>query len=143
MFEGRQLQVLARLASIGLSLGGWGAGLAADALTGRLASNQLARARQLRRALVWLGPAFIKVGQALSTRPDLAPKAYLDELAILQDALPGFADEEAFTTIEEQLGAPLASLFRCISPRPIAAASLGQVYKAELLDGRAVRGTPK
>ena len=85
-----------------------------------------------------LGPAFIKIGQALSTRPDLAPATYLDELSVLQDDLPGFPDGQAFAIVEEQLGQPLERLFASITPRPVAAASLGQVYKAVLPGGKPV-----
>eukprot|EP00850_Spirogloea_muscicola_P018939 SM000179S03411 [mRNA] locus=s179:170051:173945:+ [translate_table: standard] len=100
--------------------------------TGKLQERLRARARQLRRRLTVLGPTFVKVGQALSTRPDLCPQEYLEELAQLQDALPTFPDTEAFALIERELGAPLESLFSSISAQPIAAASLGQVYKATL-----------
>eukprot|EP00850_Spirogloea_muscicola_P016873 SM000140S00622 [mRNA] locus=s140:349317:356585:+ [translate_table: standard] len=100
--------------------------------TGKLQERLRARARQLRRRLTVLGPTFVKVGQALSTRPDLCPQEYLEELAQLQDALPTFPDTEAFVLIERELGAPLESLFSSISAQPIAAASLGQVYKATL-----------
>ncbi|WVZ97898.1 hypothetical protein U9M48_043401 [Paspalum notatum var. saurae] len=91
-----------------------------------------ARAVELRTILTRLGPTFVKIGQGLSTRPDLCPAEYLEELAELQDSLPTFPDEEAFTCIERELGFPMDSIYSAISPSPIAAASLGQVYKARL-----------
>ncbi|KAL5203245.1 hypothetical protein ABZP36_014197 [Zizania latifolia] len=91
-----------------------------------------ARAIELRTILTRLGPTFVKIGQGLSTRPDLCPPEYLEELSELQDSLPTFPDEEAFACIERELGSPLDSMYSSISPSPIAAASLGQVYKARL-----------
>jgi predicted unusual protein kinase regulating ubiquinone biosynthesis (AarF/ABC1/UbiB family) len=68
-----------------------------DALTGRLEANQQRRAVELRRLLSRLGPSFVKIGQALSARPDLLPKTYLDTLSDLQDRLPSFPNEIAHT----------------------------------------------
>lgn len=89
---------------------------------------------QLRLALIRLGPAFIKLGQTLSTRPDVLPPPICAELAKLQDQIPPFPTRAAFRAIETQLGAPIEKLFQEISPEPIAAASLGQVYKGEHAD---------
>ena len=132
------LRVAARVATISATLGGVGLSLALDYATGALPRTLPRRAVQLRRALTSLGPTFVKLGQALSTRPDLLPPAFLHELQELQDALPSFADARAFDLMEAELGAPLSSLFRRITPVPVAAASLGQVYRAELMDGTAV-----
>jgi predicted unusual protein kinase regulating ubiquinone biosynthesis (AarF/ABC1/UbiB family) len=96
------------------------------------------RAIQLRDTLTKLGPAFIKIGQALSTRPDLVPAIYLEELSKLQDQLPPFSNEIAFQFITEELGAPPSEIYAEMSDLPIAAASLGQVYKARLKTGEAV-----
>ncbi|KAE9450335.1 hypothetical protein C3L33_17780, partial [Rhododendron williamsianum] len=83
--------------------------------------------------LKYFWPWFIWVqAMGLSTRPDLCPPEYLEELSELQDALPTFPDAEAFSCIERELGLPLDSIYSSISPSPIAAASLGQVYKAQL-----------
>lgn len=90
------------------------------------------RAAELRRILVELGPAYIKIAQAVSSRPDLIPPSYLDELSLLQDRITPFSNEVALNTIEQELGLPLNQLFSEISPEPIAAASLGQVYRARL-----------
>ena len=100
--------------------------------------NKLKRATQLRQLLTRLGPTFIKVGQALSTRPDLIRKDYLDELVKLQDQLPPFDSAIAFQIIEAELGRPVADIFSQISPEPVAAASLGQVYRARLHSGEEV-----
>jgi len=82
-----------------------------------------------------LGPCFIKVGQALSTRPDLVRRDWLEQLTRLQDDLPAFDHQIALATIEAELGAPASELFAVFPYYPVAAASLGQVYKAQLGDG--------
>ncbi len=90
---------------------------------------------QLRRLLTHMGPTFIKVGQALSTRPDLIHKDFLVELTLLQDRLQPFPDDQAFDLIEAELGQPITEIYRDISPQPVAAASLGQVYHGHLWNG--------
>jgi predicted unusual protein kinase regulating ubiquinone biosynthesis (AarF/ABC1/UbiB family) len=96
------------------------------------------RAVQLRQILTRLGPTFIKVGQALSTRPDLVRKDFLEELVKLQDQLPPFPTPLAFSIIESELDRSIDEVFKTISPEPVAAASLGQVYKATLRSGEEV-----
>lgn len=96
------------------------------------------RAEQLRKILIRLGPTFIKVGQALSTRPDLIRKDFLDELVKLQDQLPPFPNEIAFAIVETELDRPISEIYRQISESPVAAASLGQVYRARLYSGEEV-----
>jgi predicted unusual protein kinase regulating ubiquinone biosynthesis (AarF/ABC1/UbiB family) len=91
-----------------------------------------------RQLLTRLGPAFIKIGQALSTRPDIVPPVFMDELSELQDQLPAFPNEIAFQFIREALGADPTAVYAEISAYPIAAASLGQVYKGRLRSGEAV-----
>lgn len=108
-----------------------------DVLTGNTVS-QPKLAEQLRRIITALGPTYIKVGQALSTRPDLVRVDFLEELTKLQDQLPPFANELAFSIIESELGKPVSSVYRTISEDPVAAASLGQVYKATLYSGEEV-----
>lgn len=100
--------------------------------------EQPKRAKELRQILTKLGPTYIKVGQALSTRPDLVRKDFLDELIKLQDQLPPFDNRIAFEIIESQLERPIDEVYQEFSPNPIAAASLGQVYKAKLYTGEAV-----
>ncbi|MGF1480971.1 MAG: ABC1 kinase family protein [Cyanophyceae cyanobacterium] len=109
-----------------------------DRWRGQTELQKFKRAKQLRKILTRLGPTFIKVGQALSTRPDLIRKDFLDELIKLQDQLPPFETKLAFAIVESELGQPLSELYREISPAPIAAASLGQVYRAFLHTGEEV-----
>jgi predicted unusual protein kinase regulating ubiquinone biosynthesis (AarF/ABC1/UbiB family) len=113
-------------------------GLWWDRCTGQSVQRQRRRAIQLRELLTQLGPAYIKIGQALSTRPDLVPACYLEELSKLQDQLPPFANEIAFQFIEEELGHPPSQLYAKLTAEPIAAASLGQVYKGQLKSGETV-----
>jgi predicted unusual protein kinase regulating ubiquinone biosynthesis (AarF/ABC1/UbiB family) len=109
-----------------------------DGLTGQAEAKQQSQAIHLREMLTNLGPAFIKIGQALSTRPDLVPPIYLEELTKLQDQLPPFPNEVAFQFIEEELGAPPDQVYAELSAHPIAAASLGQVYRGRLKTGEEV-----
>ncbi|HEY9707097.1 MAG TPA: AarF/UbiB family protein, partial [Oculatellaceae cyanobacterium] len=109
-----------------------------DEWSNRVEQNKLKRASHLRQILTDLGPTFIKVGQALSTRPDLVRKDFLDELIKLQDQLPPFDNAIAFSIIETELGRSIKELYRQISPNPVAAASLGQVYRAFLHTGEEV-----
>lgn len=96
------------------------------------------RSVKFRETLIHLGPFYIKLGQALSTRPDILPKVYCQELAKLQDQIPPFPTDVAIKSIESQLGMPVSKLFADISQEPVAAASLGQVYKAHLHSGELV-----
>lgn len=109
-----------------------------DEWLNKIEQNKLKRAVQLRQLLTRLGPTFIKVGQALSTRPDLIRKDFLDELVKLQDQLPAFDNALAFATIETELQRSVKDAFSEISPNPVAAASLGQVYRARLYNGEQV-----
>ena len=109
-----------------------------DRWTGKTKQNQQKRAKKIGSILTKLGPTYIKVGQALSTRPDLIRKDFLEELIKLQDQLPPFDTQEAFAVIESELGCSIEEAYREISPLPIAAASLGQVYRAVLHSGEEV-----
>ena len=109
-----------------------------DKWTKQEEANKYRRASELRQILTRLGPTFIKVGQALSTRPDLVRRDFLDELVKLQDQLPPFDNDIAFAIIETELGMSVEKAYREISPTPVAAASLGQVYKAILPTGEEV-----
>ena len=93
---------------------------------------------RLARKLVSLGPLFVKLGQILSTRPDLLPKAYVTRLAALQERAPQIDFETVRTVIETELGRPLDTAFASFEPTPVAAASLAQVHKASLADGTPV-----
>lgn len=99
---------------------------------------QRRRAVRLREVITRLGPAFIKVGQALSTRPDLVSPIYLEELTRLQDQLPPFDNDIAYQFIQEELGAHPDEIYSELTETPIAAASLGQVYKGRLKTGEQV-----
>lgn len=109
-----------------------------DQLRKQSEQNRPKRATQLRELLTHLGPTYIKVGQALSTRPDLIRKDFLEELTKLQDRLPPFANQTAFEIIERELGASISQIYLEISPHPVAAASLGQVYRGRLHSGEEV-----
>jgi ubiquinone biosynthesis protein len=91
---------------------------------------------RFRQLLEALGPTYVKFGQVLSNRPGLLPDALLEELALLQDRVPPFDTETAFTLLEEALKKPISELFAHIEKQPIASASIAQVYKAQLKDGR-------
>lgn len=109
-----------------------------DSLWGDSPEKELQRAIKLKQILTKLGPAYIKIGQALSTRPDLVPPIYLNELTQLQDQLPPFPNEIAYQFIQEELGDTPDNIYAEISPNPIAAASLGQVYRGRLKTGEEV-----
>jgi ubiquinone biosynthesis protein len=117
-------------------LGLEGAGLA-DA-GGEAAGDIQAKAKAFRERLVELGPAYIKLGQVLSTRPDLLPVPYIKELEHLQDDVPPLDFEQVEKTIEEELHARISKLFESFETQPLGSASLGQVHAAILRDGRSV-----
>jgi ubiquinone biosynthesis protein len=94
--------------------------------------------RRLRRALEDLGPTFIKFGQILSTRSDIMPPAYIEELSYLQDEVAPVSWDEARMVVESELGAPVEQLFTHVDPVPIASASLAQVHVASLVGGEEV-----
>jgi len=91
---------------------------------------------ELREMLTRLGPCFIKLGQAVSIRPDVLPSAFLFELQKLCDAVPSFPTKDAIEVIESELGVKVSDIFEGFDPEegPIAAASLGQVYRVKLVD---------
>merc|ERR1719424_817582 len=109
-------------------------GVLADTVSGNTEDMEVRRAAQLRDTITSLGPFFIKLGQALSIRPDvLSPRAMV-ELQQLCDKVPTFPSDIAMATIEKELGRPVDEIFSHIDAEPVAAASLGQVYKATLRD---------
>src|SRR5215470_1586196 len=96
------------------------------------------QAEWIHRRLLKLGPTFIKIGQSVSTRADLLPLAYVKELSKLQDSVPPFPHDEAMRIVERELGKPVNDLYAEMGSGPIAAASLGQVYRARLHSGETV-----
>jgi ubiquinone biosynthesis protein len=104
----------------------------------RPAPDRLTGPEHLRLALTELGPTFVKLGQVLSTRPDLLPADYVAELNKLQDTVPPFAYEAAAAIIAQELGRPVEALFAAFCREPLAAASLGQVHAATLPGGAQV-----
>jgi ubiquinone biosynthesis protein len=101
-------------------------------------NEKLTRAERVRMAIEELGPTYVKLGQVLSTRPDLIPVEFTKELSKLQDKVPSFSFGAVKKTIEEEFGKPLEALFASISETPFASASIGQVHRAQLEDGEMV-----
>lgn len=94
------------------------------------------QAEDLANALEELGPCFIKLGQLLSTRPDLLPPGYLQALSRLQDTIAPVSSAEVVQIVERELGAPLSAVFQTFDCEPLATASMAQVHRAVLCDGR-------
>ncbi|REJ50536.1 MAG: AarF/ABC1/UbiB kinase family protein [Microcystis wesenbergii TW10] len=110
-----------------------------DRLTGaNRGKKRQRRAKWLVDRLMNLGPTFIKIGQSLSTRADLIPLEYIEQLTKLQDRVPEFNSQEAIRVIETELGQTIDNLFESFTVSPLACASLGQVHRARLLSGEEV-----
>jgi hypothetical protein len=96
------------------------------------------QAKRLRAALEELGPTFCKLGQILSTRPDLLPVEFIEELATLQDNVPPLTEAQVVEVMERELGVPWEDVFDTIEPRPLAAGTIAQVHRASLATGEKV-----
>ena len=140
IYAGHPQRLLKRLWQTLVPIGLFLLGVGTDKVLGSLNDQQRARARarEFANLLVDLGPAFIKAGQALSTRPDIIPPVLLEELAQLQDQLPGFDSALAMACIEDDLGAPVDDIYESLEREPISAASLGQVHRGVLKNGQRV-----
>jgi predicted unusual protein kinase regulating ubiquinone biosynthesis (AarF/ABC1/UbiB family) len=140
LYAGHPQRLLRRLWQTLVPIGLYLLAVGMDRLSGALAQPERARARarECAELLAALGPAFIKAGQALSTRPDIVPPLLLDELAQLQDQLPGFDSRLAMACIEEDLGRPIEEIYAQLDREPISAASLGQVHRGVLHGGQRV-----
>ena len=115
-----------------------GAGLQAISRKRAERVSKLTRPQRLRMAFEELGPTYIKLGQILSSRPDLVPVDILQELARLQDAVPPFPFEDAKAVIESEFGVSAEELFDRLDQQPLASASIGQVHKGLTKDGEPV-----
>ena len=101
-------------------------------------TSRMTTPQRIRRVLEDLGPTFIKFGQVISTRPDLAPPELIRELAFLQEQVPPFSSDVAARALETELGQPVSELFAEFERDPFAAGSLGQVHRARHFDGTAL-----
>ena len=138
IYKKNPIRLLRRLWQTLLPIGLFLLGVGWEKLIGSLNKNErkIIRAKEFTQLLVDLGPAFIKAGQALSTRPDIVPPIVLEELAQLQDQLPGFDSKLAMACIEQDLEDKVENIFLEIDKEPISAASLGQVHQAKLKNGK-------
>jgi predicted unusual protein kinase regulating ubiquinone biosynthesis (AarF/ABC1/UbiB family) len=102
------------------------------------ATGRHRQAKRVRSALEELGPTFAKLGQILSTRPDLLPPEFIDELAQLQDHVPPLTEAEVVKVMEQELGVPWEDVFETIDPTPLAAGTIAEVHRASLADGTRV-----
>ena len=134
----RTTQVVSRLARHRRILSGmdWSAAPPVELTVANV--SEVAEAKAFAADLEALGPAFIKLGQSLSTRPDLVPAAYIDALDRIQDEVGPVETAVIEKIIEEELGAKISRIFGSFDPVPLAAASLAQVHRATLRDGREV-----
>ncbi|GJP34432.1 hypothetical protein CLOM_g18875 [Closterium sp. NIES-68] len=130
-FKLRPARVVARAVWVAAQCSEVLAGLALDYARGEVKQNEGLRAQQTMELITRLGPTAIKIGQALSIRPDIMPPAYIDQLQTLQDRVPSFPSADARRIISDDLGRPAEEVFDGLD-KPVAAASLGQVYRARV-----------
>jgi len=127
---GETVKTLARGVEIVTAAGVFVSGLVLDNF--RRTEDVVSRSEQLRVLLAELGPSFVKAGQVLANRPDIVRADYMEQLTKLQDDVPPFPNSKAFDIMEQELGRPISEVYSEISSEPIAAASLGQVYRGRL-----------
>ena len=128
-FKSRPKDVFTRIVQVLSVGGGFFMAVLFDQLLGRVKDNpdlEVKRAGELRDLITSLGPFFIKIGQALSIRPDVLSPRSMVELQKLCDKVPSYDSKIAFATIEKELGRPVEEIFSEITPEPVAAASLGR-----------------
>ncbi|XP_042520450.1 uncharacterized protein sll0005-like [Macadamia integrifolia] len=130
----RPRAVATRIVQLLSVAGGFLSRIAWDVINKKVKENEVARAIELREIVTSLGPAYIKLGQALSIRPDILSPVAMMELQKLCDKVPSFPDDLAMALIEEELGKPWHQIYSELTSSPIAAASLGQVYKGRLIE---------
>jgi ubiquinone biosynthesis protein len=130
--EGR---LLARAAAIGRVLARHGLEERREGRAAADTPSSADQARRLRAALEELGPTFAKLGQVLSTRPDLLPPAFVEELAGLQEDVTPLTEAEVVVMMERELSVPWEDVFASIDPTPLAAGTIGQVHRATLENG--------
>ncbi|CAI9263788.1 unnamed protein product [Lactuca saligna] len=128
----RPRAVATRIIQLTSVAGGFLSRLAWDVINKKVKENEVSRAIELREIVTSLGPAYIKLGQALSIRPDILSPAAMTELQKLCDKVPSYPDDIAMALLEEELGEPWQNIYSELTTSPIAAASLGQVYKGRL-----------
>ncbi len=140
IYKGHPIRLFKRLWQTLIPIGIYLLKVGIDYILGILNDKEKARkrAKEFSELLVKLGPAFIKAGQALSTRPDIIPGILLDELSELQDQLPGFDSKLAMACIKDDLNRSHKEIFEYLEEEPISAASLGQVHKGRLKSGEEV-----
>ncbi|GMH80608.1 hypothetical protein TL16_g08618 [Triparma laevis f. inornata] len=140
IFDKRPLLAVKRTIQIFTQLNSVLLGLIGSFIKGDLDTpeSQSQNAANLRTTLTKLGPFFIKAGQALSIRPDVLPPPAMIEMQRLCDKVPSYSSELAFSILKEELGKDVKEAYKSISEEPVAAASLGQVYKAETWEGEEV-----
>jgi len=131
-YDRNPIPVISRMLGAGVPLINFALRVATDKALGRYKQMEEQRARELRDVLSASGPTAIKVGQALSNRPDLVSPLYMNQLQQLQDNVGAFDHQEAIAIVERELGASIEEVFDRFSPEPIASASLGQVYRARI-----------
>ncbi|KAK1395415.1 UbiB domain protein [Heracleum sosnowskyi] len=128
----RPRAVATRIVQLTSVAGGFLSRLAWDVINKKVKENEVTRAIELREIVTSLGPAYIKLGQALSIRPDILSPSAMTELQKLCDKVPSYPNDIAMALIEEELGQPWYNIYSELTSSPVAAASLGQVYKGRL-----------